>query len=132
MLVVVDTNILVSGLLKREGPPAHVLDAISVGQLRPGICVEMMAEFEEVLRRPRLKIDPLRARELLLTLHATATWVEVPTYTGTPALPDPSDWPFVACALALGCSVITGNVKHFPEEVGVRVMTAREWVGSAG
>jgi hypothetical protein len=31
--------------------------------------------------------------------------------------------------LAAGCPVVTGNARHFPDSAGVRVMTAREWVG---
>jgi hypothetical protein len=68
-------------------------------------------------------------REVLSLFEQLAVEVKVPPYTGQPALPDPADWPFVACALAMDCPVVTGNARHFPDSCGVRVMTAREWVG---
>jgi len=126
MRVVVDTNVLVSGLLNSGGPPAGVLADIAAGRLRPVLCDAVMAEYRAVLSRPRLRIAPADAAEVLDLLQATAEWVLAPEYSGTPPLPDASDWPFIACALAAGCPVITGNARHFPAALGVRVMTARE------
>lgn len=132
MRAVVDTNVLVSGLLSAGGPPARVLADIATARLRPVVCDAVMTEYEAVLRRPRLRIAATEADELMLLLRLTAEWVAVPEYGGTPPLPDPTDWPFIACALEAGCPVVTGNRKHFPARLGVRVMTAREWVGLCG
>jgi predicted nucleic acid-binding protein len=128
MRAVVDTNVLVSGLLRADGPPALVLADIGSSRLRPVVCDAVMAEYEAVLRRPRLRIAAADATEVLELLRLTADWVGVPEYGGTPSLPDPADWPFVACALAVDCHVVTGNRKHFPPRLGVRIMTARQWV----
>lgn len=128
MHAVVDTNILVSGLLRDDGPPAAVVRAI-VGQLlEPVVCAEIMAEYRSVLARRRLRIRAADVDELLVLVEAQARWVAVPAYDGLPALPDPSDWPFIASALAAGCPVITGNARDFPAALGVWVMSAREWV----
>lgn len=131
MRAVVDTNILVSGLIGSAGPPGQVLAAIAVGTLRPLLCNEILAEYRAVLPRPHLRIRPDRVTDLLRLMAQTADWVMVPTYPGTPPLPDPDDWPFIAAAKAGDCPVITGNLKHFPAVLGVRVMTAREWVESS-
>lgn len=128
MRAVVDTNVLVSGLLCADGPPARVLADIGSWRLHPVVCDAVMAEYEAVLRRPRLRIAAADAAEVLELLRSIAEWVTVPAYAGTPTLPDPADWPFVACALAADCPVVTGNRKHFPPGLGVRVMTARQWV----
>ncbi len=66
--------------------------------------------------------------ELLALIEAQALRVRTPPYEGSPALPDLADWPFIACTLAADCPVITGNARDFSAGLGVRVMTAREWV----
>jgi predicted nucleic acid-binding protein len=131
MRAVVDTNVLVSGLLRADGPPARVLADLGSSALRPVVCDVVMAEYGAVLRRPRLRItaaDAADAAGVLELLRLTAVRVMVPAYGGAPALPDPGAWPFVACALAADCPVVTGNRKHFPPRLGVRIMKARQWV----
>lgn len=132
MRAVVDTNILVSALLHADRLPAKVVSAIGRQQLVPVVCEAAMREYAAVLLRPRFGFAAADVNELLVLIEQQAEWVEVPAYTGAPALPDAADWPFVACALATRCPVVTGNVKHFPARVGVKVMTAREWVDSEG
>jgi predicted nucleic acid-binding protein len=133
MRAVVDTNVLVSGLMAAASPPGRVVAAVVNGVLRLQLCEDILAEYSAVLPRPQLRLPPDRVAELLKLIAQTADWVPVPAYAGTPPLPDPSDWPFMACALAAGCPVVTGNLKHFPAGCGVRVMTAREWVeGQSG
>jgi putative PIN family toxin of toxin-antitoxin system len=127
MLAVVDTNVLVSGLLHADSLPAAVLRDIARGRLTPVVSIEVLDEYRRVLPRPRLKLDPSDIEELLGLLAASSEWVRVPPYDVAPALPDPADWPFIACALAAGCPVITGNARHFPGALGVQVMTARQW-----
>lgn len=128
MHAVVDTNILVSALLRAGSLPAAVMVDVAAGRLTAVVCPEILAEYRGVLHRPRLRLDPHDVDELLGLIEALAVHVAAPTYSGKPPLPDVNDWPFVACALAMQCPVITGNVRHFPAEAGVRVMTAREWV----
>lgn len=129
LAAVVDTNVLVSGLMRPGSWPALVLQDIVLQRLQPVVCDAVMSEYRDVLLRPRLRL-PARDVDTMLALMASmANWVQVPDYTGALDLPDPADWPFMACALAVGCPVITGNLKHFPAEVGVKVMSAREWAG---
>lgn len=130
MRAVVDTNILVSGLMHRGSPPGAVLQAIAQRAIQPVVCASVMEEYRTVLHRPRLRLRPSDVLSLLALIERLADWVNVAPYNGHPPLPDPDDWPFVACAMAIECVVITGNLRHFPPEVGVRVMTAREWVST--
>lgn len=130
MRAVVDTNILVSGLLSAGGAPAQVLADIAGNRLQPVLCPEIVAEYRHVLSRPRLRIPPLLAGELLGLIEQTGDWVCVPPYGGWPRLPDPDDWPFLAAAHVGGCPLITGNGKDFEGLLAVRVLTARQWVES--
>lgn len=131
MRAVVDTNVLVSGLMHPGRTAALVLEAVARRQLVPVVSTDVMAEYQRVLPRPRLRLPAADVSMALNLLAGMADWVLVPPYSGHPPLPDRSDWPFIGCALAVGCPVITGNLKHFPEGVGVRVMTARAWVDTA-
>lgn len=128
MRAVIDTNILVSALLRAESPSAMVVRGVAMYRLTPVVCDAIMAEYRSVLPRPRLGLNQTGLVELLGLFEQQAEWVDVPTYPGTPDLPDPSDWPFIACALAAACPVVTGNAKHFPTNIGLRIMTAREWL----
>lgn len=129
MRAVVDTNILVSGLLRPDGPPAAVVRQIAAQAIELVVCDAIVAEYRAVLARRRLRLRTVDVEELMALIEAQALWVEARPYDGQPALPDPSDWPFIACALATACPVITGNARDFPAGLGVRVMTARQLVG---
>lgn len=125
---VLDTNILVSALMRPEGPPGLVMAAVKHGELVPVFSQAIFAEYQSVLRRPRLRLEAAKVDAALATMQALGTLVPgdpPPTPTN---LPDGADWPFIACALATRFPVITGNVRDFPDWLGVRVMTAREWV----
>lgn len=128
---VVDTNILVSALLKPGNPPDAVIQAIRRDLLQPVVCAEIMSEYGDVLARRRLGLPEVDTAELLSLFAAQAQWVHITPYPPPKDLPDAADWPFMAAALAAGCPIITGNARHFPKGMGLRVMTAREWVEQA-
>jgi uncharacterized protein len=65
MKVVLDTNILVSGLLQSKGNPAQVLELALAGALLVCHDASIVEEYREVLGRPRFKCDPERVREVL-------------------------------------------------------------------
>ena len=129
---VVDTNVLVSALLKRGSFPDVVAQGVRNGQLQPVVCEEIVREYVDVLRRPRLGLSQRYAMDLLEVFGAQAQWVRITPYLAALKLPDPGDWPFVATALAAECPVITGNTRHFPARLGLEVMTARQWAELPG
>jgi len=55
MRIILDTNVLVSGLLVAEGPPAKLLDAWQRNQFTLVACEELIAELREVTARPFFK-----------------------------------------------------------------------------
>lgn len=129
MKIVMDTNVLVSGVLSPYGTCGEILRLV-VSQ-SPILCVDarILLEYEVVLQRPRFKIDPTRLLTLLASLE---DFSEI--YSPSPlqkTLPDPGDQAFIETAHAAGADVlITGNIKHFPKSLrhGVTVMTAREFM----
>lgn len=54
MIVVLDTNCIVAGLLSRDGPCAEILDRWRDGQFEVAVSPTLLAELERVLRYPRI------------------------------------------------------------------------------
>jgi predicted nucleic acid-binding protein len=52
VLVVLDPNVLLSGLIA-QGSPAEVVDLVRYGEIRAAACPRLRSELEGVLRRPR-------------------------------------------------------------------------------
>lgn len=123
--VVLDTNIVVSALLSPAGPPAQVFVLVLGGSIQLCISGSVYAEYEEVLRRPKLSRDAGTIGDALHAIRDLGIWVK-PAQT-IRACPDKDDNIFLECAEA-ACAdfVVTGNIRHFPSCWGnTRVVTAR-------
>lgn len=124
---VLDTNVVVSGLLCAHGPPARLLDALLDDRLRLAFDDRIEAEYREVLARPRLAI-PGERREAFLLLLTIQQAVSARPLSGLP-LPDPDDQPFLEVALEMAeRTLVTGNLRHFPVSVrgAATVLSPRE------
>lgn len=127
MRLVVDTNVVVSGILSPHGPPATVLRALLSG--RAILCYDerILDEYRDVLTRGKFAFDPDVVGELLGFLEAAGERV-----LSEPLrlhLPDPADAVFIEVARSAGADcVVTGNLRHFPPDSrqGCRVATPRE------
>ena len=69
MKVVIDTNVLVAGLLSATGPPGWIVEAALSGQLEPVFDMAILQEYEEVLRRSELGLTPSRVDDLLAAVQ---------------------------------------------------------------
>lgn len=125
MRAVIDTNILVSALLTPGGVSAQLIAAIRNQTLLPVISQSILAEYTEVLNRPRFDFASDRVASLLEDMKGLALFLK-PQPIPLQNLPDPDDAPFIAAALAAGCAIITGNNKHFPPETGVKIFSPAE------
>lgn len=113
---VLDTNVIVSGLLSPAGPPGRLLDAALAGTLRLVYDDRIAGEYREVLERPALRIDA-GSRDAFLAVLSLHELVVVPPWTG-PSPPDPDDQMFLeAVMFADDRTLVTGNSRHFPPEV---------------
>ena len=114
MIAVIDTNILVSGLINPHGPPGRILDLLRAGVLRLAVDDRILAEYTDVLQRPQLVryFVTSNINHILEYLHRNSEMV----LSTRPilGLPDPDDAPFIEIALAADVPLVTGNTKHFP------------------
>ena len=114
---VLDTNVLVSGLLSPFGPPGRLVDALLARHLRIAIDDRIEAEYCEVLARPRLGIPAVR-RAAVQAIFQFQVHVTTLPWSG-PAPPDEDDTMFLEVALQTSArTLVTGNLSHFP--VGCR------------
>jgi uncharacterized protein len=132
MLIVLDTNVLVSSLLKRNSNPAIILNAVLEGKIRLAIDERIFEEYTQVLHRPRLNILPAQADSTLRFIAYSALWVQSqPVEFQQDLINDPGDLPFAEIAICSHAEVlITGNMKHFAfmSNSGIKVLLPQEFL----
>ena len=115
MRVVLDTNVLVSGLLSPFGPCAALVRLVAGGALTVCHDGRSLTEYREVPLRPKLRLDPGLVEAILHLIE-----VDGEPISATPLrtrLVDRDDEPFLEVALAARVeALVTGNTKHFPKE----------------
>jgi putative PIN family toxin of toxin-antitoxin system len=110
---VLDTNVLVSGLLSPAGPPGRLVDVLLAQRLRLALDDRVEAEYRDVLGRPRLGIAPARRDAFLAILQFQDHVTALPWPHHRP--PDSDDTAFLEVALRTEALVlVTGNLRHFP------------------
>ena len=129
MKVVIDTNVLVSGLLSPSGAPGEIVRMFVSGNIEIVYDARIVDEYEEVLKRPKFGIEHAYVDDIIY-------FVEQFGYpsAGVPLrhrLPDRDDEMFLEAALASWADfLITGNMAHYPPALrqGVSVVTPGEFV----
>jgi len=127
--IVLDTNVLVAGLLSPFGPCGEIVRMVSSGE--PALCFDarILSEYNDVLKRPKFRFEPGKVDALLDFIVNRGK--AVATSPLLEPLPDPDDEPFLAVAIAgrVAC-LVTGNRSHFPARMrqGVTLFSPREFV----
>jgi len=124
---VIDTNVLVSGLLAPAGNEALIILAIHQGLVHPCFSDAMLAEYADVLARPKFAFEADEIGALLAMLRGKGELIR--PEGSAPALPDPDDSGFLHCAQAARAEyIVTGNKRHFPQDIcgTIRVVSAGE------
>ncbi len=123
-----DTNVLVSALLKPGGNPARVLDLVVGGALILLWDSRILYEYREVLRRSKFSLDALLVDDLVALLEKIGESV-----TPLPlsySIPDQDDLPFLEVALG-GCAaaLVTGNTKDYgPSVKGLSIVNPADFL----
>jgi putative PIN family toxin of toxin-antitoxin system len=66
---VIDTNVLVSGLLSASGNEALIILAVHQGLVRPCLSEAIIAEYAKVLARPKFSFPPDEVEALIAMLR---------------------------------------------------------------
>jgi putative PIN family toxin of toxin-antitoxin system len=124
---VIDTNVVVSGLLTPAGNEALMLLAIHQGLVHPCFTEEILEEYAAVLARPKFAFPPDEIAAVLAMFRNQGELFH--PAASTAASTDPGDTKFLQCAEAAQADyIVTGNKRHFPESsYGVaRIVSAGE------
>jgi uncharacterized protein len=128
-LAVLDTNIIVSAGIRPEGAPAKlVMDWVLEGQVQLVTSPWIVEEYRAVVERPKFHRFGFPPLWLEFLIEESMRLPDPPRWPL--AGPDPKDIPFLALAHSAGAWLVTGNLKHFPEETrgGVTVLSPNDYL----
>lgn len=129
--VIVDTNVLVAGLIGSKGPNREVLRRCLLGELQPSIGNALYLEYQDLLKREDIQIlckqTSVTLMEFLDGFAQVCTLVDV-HYLWRPNLRDEADNHLVELAIAANAKyIITNNVNDFAnsqlKHLGYEVIT---------
>lgn len=130
MNIVLDTNVLVAGLLTPFGPCGEIVRMVSSAELTLSLDARILTEYQEVLERPKFRFD--RDKVAALLDHIEHRGITVASSPLPQPLPDIDDEPFLEVAIAArAICVVTGNLVHFPTELcqGITVLSPSDFLG---
>lgn len=113
--IILDTNILFSGLYSSNGASFQILKLIESGQLKPIISTALLFEYEDVLKRNQTKLI-LEDDEINIILDNICSFgiFQKIYYLWRPYLKDPKDDLVLEVAVASKTPIIvTHNTKDF-------------------
>jgi predicted nucleic acid-binding protein len=139
LLVCVDADVLIAGLLSRTGASHAILVLGELGLLRLVLPEAAVAEIRRNLATKLPETVPL----LEEFLRAVSVQIYRPTLHDRERareLADAKDIPILAAAIGAGARIlVTHNIRHFRSGEGVRVVRprtlieeVRAWLGSLG
>ena len=129
MKIVLDTNVLVSGLLSPFGPCGDIVRMVSSAELTLSFDARILSEYKEVLACQKFKFDKDKIDALLD--HIGRRGLTVASSPLPQSLPDIDDEPFLEVAIsAKVVCIVTGNHIHFPADLcsGVKVYSPSDFL----
>lgn len=115
---VIDTNVLVSAMLKWNSVPGNIMQLAFEGPIIPVYNSDILKEYQEVLSRPKFHLTKEIVDDVLENIQTRGINIEAEPVNII--LPDPKDRVFYEVVLAERKSeeayLVTGNTKHFPIE----------------
>ena len=116
-IVVIDTSVFISAVMKPGTAPRRVLRSCLEGQVSPLMGNALFSEYEDVLSRDhifkRAALDEAERSRLLDAFLSVCRWVSV-FYLWRPNLRDEADNHLIELALAGNAGwIVTGNKSDF-------------------
>lgn len=128
MKIVLDTNVLISGLLNPDGIPGFIVRQVASGYIELVYDYRIIAEYENVMSRPKFHIAQQNITDLIEQIKANGQHTSpLPLDL---SIPDPEDLKFLEAAVSSGALyLVTGNLKHFPvpEFKGIKIISPAEF-----
>ncbi len=125
---VIDTNVLVSAMLKWDSVPGNVLELVYSGTIIPLLDQRIVKEYREVLARPKFRLTQAIIEDAVgeierLGIYVDAQKLDIP-------FSDHKDRVFYEVVMEErkeeDAYLVTGNIRHFPENA--YVVTPRQMI----
>lgn len=113
MKVVIDTNVLVSAVLRDRDPEAVILFVLEQDDFTWVVSDAILTEYRNVLARKRLGIPDLIQQRWLELIGSLTSIVSVDQTISFPR--DPKDAKFLACALSARAEFLITGDRDFSE-----------------
>ncbi|WP_104429370.1 putative toxin-antitoxin system toxin component, PIN family [Methylobacter tundripaludum] len=113
--IIMDTNILFSGLYSASGASFKILEHLAAGRIRLALSTPLLFEYEDVLKRNQTKLNLLDEDidVVLDNLCAFSRFQKV-YFLWRPYLPDAKDdWVLELAVAAKVKTIVTHNLKDF-------------------
>lgn len=128
LYAIIDTNIIVSSMLKVDSIPRKIINLISLGIITPLLNEEVLNEYIDVINRDKFPFNKIDIKNIIDLFNNRSLFIKPKLYKDN--LIDESDRAFYEVMLATkdeyNSYLITGNIKHFPKDE--RVLTPREFL----
>lgn len=113
---VIDTNVLVSAMLKWASVPGSIVSMALEGSIIPVLNNDILKEYREVLSRPKFHLTEGIVTDIIKSIREVAIFVDEEHIDIE--LPDPKDKVFYEVTMEkrkdYDAYLVTGNIKHFP------------------
>ena len=113
---VIDTNVLVSAMLKFHSVPGSIIELALSGPIIPILNEAIEQEYREVLSRPKFHLPPDLIDDIIGSFRKKGLYIDAEPLELN--LPDPKDLVFYEVVMEErkqeDAYLITGNIKHFP------------------
>ena len=128
--IVLDTNVLYSGLYSSEGASHQILRAIEQRRITFVLSTTLLLEYEDILRRKQdeLKLSDRAINDLLNSLCDLSEHQKI-WYLWRPCLSDPKDDHVLELAVAARTKfIVSHNVRDFSQakQFGITVMRPKQ------
>ena len=113
MRVVIDTNILVSAVIAGRKPASIITWVINQLDYEWVVSEEILAEYQEVLSRRKLKLTDVQKETWLNLIQGSTQLIDVSVEIDFPR--DQKDAKFIACALSANADFLITGDRDFSE-----------------
>ena len=115
---VIDTNVLVSAMLKWDSAPGTIMELTFGGSIVPILNETIAAEYREVLLRPKFHLTEEIVNDVMDAITENCLYVDADPLEIE--LPDPKDRVFYEVVMEErkdeDAYLVTGNIRHFPQK----------------
>jgi putative PIN family toxin of toxin-antitoxin system len=132
MKIVLDTNVLYSGLYSSNGASFKILQAIAADKLKTVLSIPLLFEYEDILKRNQAELGlSVQEIEKALNYFCLKSEHQKIYFLWRPCLPDPKDDHLLELAVASRTKfIITHNIRDFRgvEKFAVKPITPKEFL----